>query len=41
MKYVSLSSAEVKNEWSYTSTPFTRLHRVYGDKFTFLSFTDI
>ena len=29
------SSAEVKNEWSCTSTPSVRLHGVDSDNFTF------
>jgi hypothetical protein len=29
------SNAEVKNDWSYTSTPPVCLHGVYGENFTF------
>jgi len=31
------SSAEVKNEWSCTSTIFVRLYGAYRDNFTFLT----
>ena len=31
------SSAKVKNEWSYTSSPFVCLRGVYRDNFTFTS----
>ena len=31
------SSVEVKNEWSYTSTPFIRFRGVGSDIFTFIS----
>jgi len=30
------SGAEVKNEWSYTSTPSISLYRVVRDNFTFI-----
>jgi hypothetical protein len=32
------SSAEVQNEWSYTSTPLYVYHAVDRDNFTFLAF---
>jgi hypothetical protein len=32
--YLSPSVTEVKKEWSYTSTPYIRLHGVDRDKFT-------
>jgi len=31
------SSVKVKNEWSYTSTPPMRLHRVDKESFTFIT----
>jgi hypothetical protein len=34
------SSAEVKNEWSYTSTPHICLNGMDRDKFTFYSTFD-
>ena len=37
--HLPLSTAEVKNEWSYTSTSLVCLHGVYRNKFTFLYFT--
>jgi len=37
-KHSSLSNAEVKHEWSYTSPPI-RLHGVDRENFTFVSIT--
>jgi hypothetical protein len=37
--YLTLSSAEVKNEWSYASTPVICLHGVCSEIFTFFFFT--
>jgi hypothetical protein len=34
LSYATVYSAEVKNEWSYTSAP-THLYDVHRDKFTF------
>jgi hypothetical protein len=34
------SSAEVKNAWSYTSTPFVRLHGVALKRIVFLAASD-
>jgi len=33
INYLASSSAEVKNEWSYTSTPHLRFHGVVREKF--------
>jgi hypothetical protein len=33
--YLPLSSAEIKDDWSYTSTPLICVRIVYRDKFTF------
>jgi hypothetical protein len=38
VSHLQPSSAEVKNEWSYTPRPM-RLHGMGGDSFTFLAFT--
>jgi len=35
--YLSPSNAELKNEWSHTSTPPICLDGVYSDKFTFFT----
>jgi len=35
------SSAKVKNEWSYTSTPPTCLHGMDRDNFTFMTEKDV
>jgi hypothetical protein len=34
--YLLSSVVEVKKQWSYTATPYTRLHGVNRDKFTSL-----
>ena len=33
--YTHASTAEIKNEWSYTSTPPIRLDDVHSDHFSF------